>query len=328
MATGDDLELGATNNSADHQTFLAVQASHAPGLHITNSGNGSVSDPLTALRGEAGGVNSVAVFGVSDKGIGVQGEATGGTGVRGEARSGTGVRGEVRSGTGVRGDSSTGIGVIGDSDGDVGVHGESNRWWGVEGTGLGGVQGQGQLVGVLGVASRREQGLGVWGISGGGVGVFGSSSGGLAGRFDGDVFINGSLTKTGAGGCVAVPFPDGSLHRLYSIESPESWFEDFGEARLVGGKAKVKIDRGFAAVVRGRYHVFLTAYGDSNGLYVSRRKRKGFVVREQNGGKSDLRFSYRIVARRKDIEGPRLEKVERPAGPKSAVRTLRKRKAS
>ena len=71
--------------------------------------------------------------------------------------------------------------------------------------------------------------------------------------------------------------PDGSLRRLYSIESPESWFEDFGAQKLVKGRAEVRVDPKFAAVVRGDYHIFLTPYGDSNGLYVARRSRQGLL---------------------------------------------------
>lgn len=99
---------------------------------------------------------------------------------------------------------------------------------------------------------------------------------------------------------------------MYSMESPESWFEDFGEKRLVKGKAEVTVDPGFAAVVRGEYHIFVSPYDPSNGLYVSRRNRKRFVVLEQKRGQSTLTFSYRIVARRKDIAGPRLQKVTPP----------------
>jgi hypothetical protein len=95
------------------------------------------------------------------------------------------------------------------------------------------------------------------------------------------------------------------------MESPESWFEDFGTQKLVKGRAEVTIDPKFAAVVRGEYHIFLTPYGDSNGLYVARRSRRGFLVREQEGGTKSLVFSYRIVARRKDIAGTRFEKVTR-----------------
>jgi hypothetical protein len=134
---------------------------------------------------------------------------------------------------------------------------------------------------------------------------------GHAGAFFGKVMIVGDLDVQGAKGA-AVPFPDGTLRRLYSMESPESWFEDFGEARLVNGKATVRIDAGFAAVVQGAYHVFITPCGDSNGLYVSNRTRTSFDVREQQRGKSTLVFSYRIVAKRKDIPGSRFVKVKAP----------------
>jgi hypothetical protein len=191
---------------------------------------------------------------------------------------------------------------------------------GVYGSGSWGVQGLGSL-GVIGT-SADESGIGVlgagpaigvWGSSGQ-IGVYGfaGTKSALAGRFDGDVVINGGLTLMGIKSA-AVPFPDGSLRRLYTVESPESWFEDFGEARLIKGKSAVKVETGFAAVVRGDYHVFVTPYGDSNGLYVSQRSRRGFVVREQNGGTSNLSFSYRIVAKRRDIAAPRLAKVMRPA---------------
>ena len=47
--------------------------------------------------------------------------------------------------------------------------------------------------------------------------------------------------------------------RLYCMESPESWFEDFGEATLVCGEASIPLDPDFAAVVdTAKYHVFLT----------------------------------------------------------------------
>ena len=358
MATGDDLELG-TSNDADHETFLHANAAFKAGLYVTNSGNGSAGNPATGLRGDS--VKGIGVRGAGGS-IGVTGESSGGgTGVRGKTTSGKGVLGEANAGTGVEGTSTgtnpgvrgfsvrgngvhgestannrTNAGVLGDSRGSHGVRGTSrdrngvrgestrsdgvhgisvNRSGvrgesgntGVHGTGHWGVLGEGAL-GVYGISGEKS-GVGVLGI-GPAIGVWGASEG-FAGRFEGDVFIDGDLTKTGALSA-AVPFPDGSLRRLYAIESPESWFEDFGEARLVNGKAMVKVEAGFAAVVRGGYHVFITPYGDSNGLYVSQRSRSGFVVREQNGGKSNVTFSYRIVAKRKDIPGPRLPKVARP----------------
>ena len=52
--------------------------------------------------------------------------------------------------------------------------------------------------------------------------------------------------------------------------------------------------------------------GDVKGLYVSRRNRVGFEVREHEGGKSSATFSYRVVARRKDIKGERFAKAVLP----------------
>ena len=99
-----------------------------------------------------------------------------------------------------------------------------------------------------------------------------------------------------------MPFPDGSQRVLHCMESPEHWFEDFGAAKLKSGRAVVKLDTDFAKVIkRGDYHVFLTPKGDCRGLCVSRQGGASFEVRELQGGKSSVAFSYRIVGLRKDI---------------------------
>ena len=214
----------------------------------------------------------------------------------------------------------TGPGVFGISSGGPGIHGES------PGPGGNGVEGIGTVTGVSGTS---DKGFGVWATSSTGSAILGHAKGlsgskaiavdgrtdfstQTAGYFLGKVYVQGSFLVTGAKSA-AVPFPDGGLRQLYAVESPESWFEDFGEGKLVAGKAEVALDPGFASVVRGDYHVFLTPLGDSNGLFVARRDAKGFEVREQKGGGSTLAFSYRVVARRKDIEGARFAKVAPPA---------------
>jgi hypothetical protein len=135
---------------------------------------------------------------------------------------------------------------------------------------------------------------------------------GLAGDFRGSVSISGGLTVMGQNfKSAAVRSPSGSLVRLYCMESPESWFEDFGSAQLSNGSATVHLEAGFAGVVKtDDYHVFLTARGEPKGpLYVSNVTPTGFTVREA-GGTSNIAFDYRIVAKRKDIEGARLEHVD------------------
>ena len=215
---------------------------------------------------------------------------------------------------GVLGISSHGVGVIGESDQVAGVAGESQNGDGVHG------EGHGDTASV-GVKGDSEAGAGVEGGSTTGIGVVGWTPGptnkwvGQAGAFFGPVWVFGPFTVMGAKHA-AVPHPDGTHRVLYSLESPESWFEDFGEGTLVDGKAEVKIDADFAAVVKaGGYHIFVTPYGDSRGLYVTNRSAAGFEVREQQGGTSNLRFSYRIVAKRKDIDAERLAKTTLPKAP-------------
>jgi hypothetical protein len=153
--------------------------------------------------------------------------------------------------------------------------------------------------------------------------VTGSTSQGthgpLAGLFDGPLVVNGPVLIEGNLDLVngtkhaTVAFPDRSHRRLYCMESPECWFEDFGEAKLTKGKAQIKLPRDFASVIKtDSYHVFLTAYGRSNGLYVSKRTRQGFVVEEQSNGKSNVNFSFRIVGKRKDVKAERFAKVTLP----------------
>ena len=199
--------------------------------------------------------------------------------------------------------------------------------------GVGGAGGAGGAPGVLGQGGSSF-GNGVQGLSDLGVGVFAaghtgifastSAPRGLAGQFSGDVFIGGNLTVTGKAKSVAVPFPDGSHRRLYCVESPESWFEDFGFGELSNGQAQVQLEEGFRSIVDSdAYHVFITEYEDNiteyednNALYVAERSSTGFLVRAK-ASQANGRFSYRVVAKRKDHVAPRFDKVELPPDPPS-----------
>jgi hypothetical protein len=233
------------------------------------------------------------------------------------------------SGIGVHGITGKGYGVLGEGEDNAGVVGRSINsvavWGSVQGEGGYGVLGEG--VDNAGVVGRSDSSVGVWGQSTNSVGVWGQGGdrgvlgsvnsdnpGALAGHFVGPVFIEGDLTVTGLKGAV-VPHADGSHRLLCAIESPESWFEDFGEATLDSGKANVALDSDFATLVsieRDAYHVFLTPYGDTKGLYVAQRTASGFHVREQQGGASNARFAYRIVAKRKGVANDRLATVTLP----------------
>ena len=198
----------------------------------------------------------------------------------------------------VHGVSAGSRGVMGLSGADHGVSGLSFAPPRAPGVALAdapaGVRGQSMngSIGVLGVATPTF-------LSGAGVVGVGSPHA-PAGFFEGDLHVTGQIFA-GIKDAI-VPFPDGSKRLLHCMESPEHWFEDFGSARLTRGRVTVKLDADFAKVVTlNEYRVFLTPEGDCQGLYV-RKRGTSFEVRELQGGTSNVAFSYRIVAKRKDIK--------------------------
>jgi hypothetical protein len=124
--------------------------------------------------------------------------------------------------------------------------------------------------------------------------------------------INESGDLTCDGTKSAVTDVDGERRRVYAMESPEVWFEDFGTASLSAGEASVTIDPQFAQTVNltEDYRVFVTPLDDCNGLYVTDKTETSFKVGELNGGMSSVGFDYRIIAKRAGYEDARLE----PAG--------------
>jgi hypothetical protein len=251
--------------------------------------------------GKSAVVGFAGVNGLSENGIGTSGLSTDGPGVYAMTTNNSGVIGISEGSAGGT------FGVLGISASGVAVFGES-----LAGAGAG-VEGLGKRLGVHGEPGDAD-GVGVYGFSQSHLGVSGFTdkgtavsgvvakpfpAGSLAGHFVGNVLIEGTLTKTGLIGAL-VPHSDGSHRLLCAIESPESWFEDFGKGRLVNGAAHIALDPDFAAVVdASEYHVFLTPYGDCNGLYVARLTPTSFAVRESDGGNSNVEFAYRLVARRK-----------------------------
>ncbi|HLH21172.1 MAG TPA: hypothetical protein VK066_01515 [Chloroflexota bacterium] len=284
---------------------------------------------------------SIGVRGESNAGIGVQGRSFDNVGVQGmslgNASTQAGVAGSSTGGPGVVGSSNNGVGVQGSSNGNVGVLGTSNGSVGVYANSLNQYGLYATSPNNYAAIGTSNNGTGVYGTSNGNVGVLGTSNSSIGGyfssgtstglyatgpnsafaaRFDGPVQVNGAFTVLGGPKSAAVPHPDGSYRRLYCVESPESWFEDFGRDRLVNGQATVRLDRDFAALVRGDdYQVFPVPEGDCKGLYVTNRTPVSFEVREVQGGTSSLTFGYRVVARRKDVAGPRLERVDIPGAP-------------
>lgn len=271
---------------------------------VNNGTGGSGIGVYGSHNGSGWGVYGFApsgsgVYGYSSSSIGVEGgTSTGSYGVYGSAGGGDGVYGTANSGNGVHGNSGSGTAVSGSSSTGYGVYGTSPNNYAVVGVTTSGnaVYGQVSAANQAGVVGRQLNSSGNWAVYGfGNIGATGTKS-------------------------AVVPAADGNGHlTLYCMESPECWFEDFGSARLAKGSATVRIDPEFAhTVIAEDYFVFVQAEGECKGLYVAGKTGTSFVVRELDGGTSSVSFSYRIVARRKDVSAPRLNRVTLPDAPHAA----------
>jgi hypothetical protein len=298
--------------NVDHGVGCVAESTSFVGLWgQTNSGTAVLGDVIgggsgtsnTAVQGRVGVFNAssqpntVAVQGLN------QSTGAGAIGVAGTCT--------VSSGTGVAGSSG---GAVGDGNGVwgyvthvgkthvvAGVFGQSPASYGMIGYST-----APQYSGCTGIATVA----GTAAFAGGT-----TTAGAFAAYFTGPVVVDGDFTvvdptrKHGA-----IKHPDGSYRLLYSMESPESWVEDFGKGQLVGGRASVTLDKEFAAIAdTNDYHVFLTTYGATNGLDVVGQTATGFEVQERNKGTSGARFGYRVVAQPKaEGKGQRLAPFAMP----------------
>jgi hypothetical protein len=351
MQFGADNNAGPTR---PNQTILRSQNTNQETLVVRNEPAGSISGgggltveggpfAVKATGGHMRDQPGTGVHAVANQGIGVHAVANQGRGVHAVANGGTGVIGEGE--TGVFGNSTgTGSGVWGRSPQQNGVQGVSGSYdaSGVYGENTAGGYGiAGRTFGrynddraaVLG-ESLRDPGTPAGSQNGKAPGVYGYSETGYGGVFitgqaysasigvgvaywpnSGGLRVVGNIVKTKGEYSEALPHPDGSQRLLYAPMSPESWFEDYGRAQLVGGRVEVELDTDFVAVLGiedGEYHVFLTPEGDTQGLYVESRSARSFIVREQQAGTSNTTFSYRVAAKNKHRQPERLAILEEP----------------
>jgi hypothetical protein len=278
-------------------------------------GSGALGDASTGVYGVSSASTGRGVYGqataTSGNTYGVWGynASTDGRGVYGYAVASTGTT------YGVYGESSStsGMGVYGwaaaTTGNTNGVFGESSS---PQGQGVYGraTASSGFAYGVYGQSSSTT-GTGVCGLAsastGGTTGVLGTavSTSGFG------VWYNGGLGGTGSKSCVVRTSQGPTL--LYCQESPENWFEDFGEGQLMNGCAHIKLDPLFLETVTiddaNPMKVFVQLRDDCNGTYV-KTEVGGFDVIELQGGTSRAAFAYRVVAKRKGFEDKRLDFCE------------------
>lgn len=291
----------------------------------------STTDYASGVYGYASALsgNTRGVLGVSDSevGEGVFGAATSATGLttgvygRSDSDDGSGVIGWASSTSGET------YGVIGFADSSTdfssGVWGSQSATSGytsgvygdaASSSGIGVVgynyASSGDTTGVLGQANSPN-GVGVWGYapssSGVPVGVLGEAP--LNGW---GVYAIGDLGASGTKAAV-VETQDYGWRKLYAVESPEVWFEDFGTGHLIDGIAAIDFEPIYAQTVNFsiEYHVFLTPLGDCQ-MYISDKGSESFTVRAMSGQTCSVDFDYRIVAKRIGYEDERLASENPP----------------
>jgi len=288
------------------------------GVSLSTDGTGvyglawAASGETYGIYGENGSTSGHGVYGFATA---TSGHTYGGQ-FQSDSGSGCGVRGNATATSGytygVYGQSAStaGFGVYGTatatSGHTYGVYGESssNAGRGVRGraTASSGVTYGGRF------ENSSSSGLAVYGtaISTAGItyGVYGESI-----STDGyGVYYSGGLAGTGTKSCVVKTSQGPTL--MYCQESPENWFEDFGEGQLVDGRCRIELDPLFLETVTidetNPMKVFVEHRGPCQGTYIETGET-GFTVIEQNSGTSDVGFCYRVVAKRKGFESNRLD---------------------
>jgi hypothetical protein len=91
---------------------------------------------------------------------------------------------------------------------------------------------------------------------------------------------------------------------MFAPEMPEIHFMDVGQGQLQGGRAYIQLDPIFAKnIVVNEQHplrVLIQLEDECNGVRVTNKSQHGFEVIELNGGTSNARFTYFVIANRAD----------------------------
>lgn len=329
-----NLLFGSSGTTAT-ETGLSVasngQISFASGQTFPTSG---IVLPLTLNAGSASGVITASnteldgLVGNSAQGDGVNGNSSIGnkSGVYGSNSNsgGFGVfgRNTASGSTGYLGGNTIGISGVSTSPaaGTAGVYGVSQTPSGEGMVDAAGVWGDSLAGDGMVASSSQNNGIVAFtadSLGQGNAAAFldNKTQGGIVMQTFGEVEMgsctistDGDLTCTGSKSA-AVPVDNGSrMVKLYAIESPQNWFEDFGSSQLSNGSATIQLEGTFGQTVNTNvnYHVYLTPNGDCKGLYVTQKTASSFEVHELGKGTSNIAFDYRIVAERKGYENIRL----------------------
>jgi hypothetical protein len=299
-------ELGSVAFAGAVALLGAVAVAHSPAARGAAAVTHTVTCSLTtACLAEINDASGPGLIGGSKSGPGLSGYSTSGPGIKAASTSGTALAATSTTGPAsvahsggpssleiFNGGSSAGadVYVLDSTPGGNGVYAVSQR--GIAGyfenSSSGGVANADvALVARGGTVGRRDPVVDVANGQNDAVASF-DDSGDLT--LAGELFTAGDCNQ----GCDRT-----SRVLAYAPRESEPMAEDVGEAMLVNGRAEVRLDRAFANAIDSRrpYLVTVTPEGESRGLFVAERDARGFVVREAQGGRSQLPFAYRISAK-------------------------------
>jgi trimeric autotransporter adhesin len=290
---------------------FAPTSADTPNAIVKRDSNGSFDVTSISAQASNGGA---AITGNDQSGggsSGVFGNSSNGNGVYGQSSNGIGVQGLGGSSSfGVYGTGLTG--VAGVSDGNyIGVYGTSNGSgsygvFGLDGSNIG-VYGSG-AVGVEAISTGANAGIyaqtnGGWAVDAfgtdGGTGVLAGSDTGWAAWFNGNVNVDGNLSKAGGSFKIDHPLDPADKYLYHSfVESPDMMNIYNGNAELdANGEAVVQLPEWFGALNRDfRYQ--LTCIGGFAEVYIAKEiSNNQFKIA---GGKSGVKVSWQVTGVRQD----------------------------
>jgi hypothetical protein len=93
---------------------------------------------------------------------------------------------------------------------------------------------------------------------------------------------------------------------MFCTEAPEVLFQDFGAGQLQNGSAHITLDELLSRNIRvdetHSLKVFIQLEGDCKGVFVTNKTANGFDVKELQDGRSNVSFTWQIVAVRADTK--------------------------
>ena len=118
------------------------------------------------------------------------------------------------------------------------------------------------------------------------------------------VGLNRKITGTNAVSEI-IPTPNHGRITMTAPESPEYWYQDYGTAEMINGRAHVDIDPILADIViidaQNPIRAFFTPQDmlNFNGAAIINQNSTGFDIVELNGGRNNGKVQYQIIVRPK-----------------------------